>query len=96
MFMVFEIRTVFYFLLVFGGRLTSNREIFSKRKWAKMFRCQTGADEYYHVPYMFRFGLKVNYYELLSFYKLIRLSEIFWITRTIVLSKHMYFMFKLK
>ena len=49
---MFEIRTVFYFLL--GGRLTSNREIFANREWAKLFKCQTDSGEYSHIPYMIK------------------------------------------
>lgn len=49
---VLEIRNVLYFLL--GGRLTSNREIFSNREWAKLFKCQTDAGEYSHIPYMIK------------------------------------------
>ena len=55
---MFEIRNVFYFLL--GGRLTSNSEIFSNRKWAKIFKCQTDSGEYSHIPYMVKLASYLN------------------------------------
>ena len=55
---VLEIRNVFYFLL--GGRLTSNREIFSNREWAKLFKCQTDSGEYSHIPYMIKITSYLN------------------------------------
>jgi len=55
---IFEIRTVFYFLL--GGRLTSNREIFSNSKWANLFKCQTDSGDYTHLPYMVKLAAYLN------------------------------------
>ena len=49
---VYEIRTVFYFLL--GGRLVDNNKIFSNQEWAKIFKCQTDSGEYSHIPYMIK------------------------------------------
>ena len=49
---MYEIRTVFYFLL--GGRLVDNNKIFSNQEWAKIFKCQTDSGEYSHIPYMIK------------------------------------------
>ena len=58
LFTVFEIRTVFYFLL--GGRLRSNNETFANRKWAKLFKCQLDSGEYSHIPYMIKLASYLN------------------------------------
>jgi len=55
---VFEIRTVFYFLL--GGRLESNREIFANRECAKLLKCQTDSGEYSHIHYKIKMASYFN------------------------------------
>ena len=59
LFTVFEIRTVFYFLL--GGRLTSNREIFANRAWAKLFKCQFRLWRIFSLPLYDQISLLPQY-----------------------------------